>query len=317
MAGKKFCPVGKTAGGGKNATVVLLGTSDEKPIGRKIIESVERSVPASSEKVIDLMGKTSLDDLALVLRKLDALATGDTGTMHLASAMKTRILALFMGPAWCHETGPYGNGHLVLQASPDCAPCREGSDCPYGRRCRDLITPDLAFDALAALVDNDGGSLDLKVSDEVRLYRSVLDGFGVAYTPVDRRAMDLEEVIALSWREAGRGLIRPEYKPELPFELIDPLKFTGKPNELSRRADMLKRVETELKNGNGLTPPTARQDQLLAKILAWLASSVSGDRVPRFIRDMNAVITAAQGSDSAGTKELSKIAEKYYNDAVV
>ena len=51
---------------------------------------------------------------------------GDTGTLHLAAALGTRVVGLYMGTASCHETGPYGDGHYVLQAYAPCSPCNEG-----------------------------------------------------------------------------------------------------------------------------------------------------------------------------------------------
>jgi ADP-heptose:LPS heptosyltransferase len=66
---------------------------------------------------LDLVGRTDLLTLAAVLERAQVVVTGDTGPMHLAVAMGTRVLALF-GPADPSRTGPYGQLSSVLRAPP-------------------------------------------------------------------------------------------------------------------------------------------------------------------------------------------------------
>ncbi|MDD5556509.1 MAG: glycosyltransferase family 9 protein [bacterium] len=76
--------------------------------------------------------------LAALLGRLDLLVTNDTGPMHLAAAAGTRVVALF-GPTNPDRTGPWGEGHRVLRAPVDCAPCYE-RECPRGDDCMRAIT---------------------------------------------------------------------------------------------------------------------------------------------------------------------------------
>jgi len=96
------------------------------------------------------------------------LITGDTGTMHLATAVGTMVVALFFGSAYCFETGPYGEGHIVIQADLPCAPCYQNIDCK-NPRCRTAIKPQdvtrgielskkLTLDERAGVVDKEPGS---------------------------------------------------------------------------------------------------------------------------------------------------------------
>jgi ADP-heptose:LPS heptosyltransferase len=48
--------------------------------------------------------------------------TTDTGPMHLAAAVDTRVVALF-GPTAPWRTGPFGDGHQVIRTAPACSPC--------------------------------------------------------------------------------------------------------------------------------------------------------------------------------------------------
>jgi ADP-heptose:LPS heptosyltransferase len=78
----------------------------------------------SRAKSISLAGKTTLLQLGAVLEKCDLLVSGDTGPLHMATAVGTRVVALF-GAADPGRTGPVGKGHRVIQAGQvPCVPCR-------------------------------------------------------------------------------------------------------------------------------------------------------------------------------------------------
>ena len=123
--------------------VILFGGKDEEYLGEQFQDEWFRLAgqkpPAGT--VIDLIGKTSFPQLAAALKKCDLLISGDTGTMHLATTVGTRVLALFLGTALCHETGPYGEGHYVIHAHMPCSPCSEGA-CQRPL-CQQLISPEM------------------------------------------------------------------------------------------------------------------------------------------------------------------------------
>lgn len=112
--------------------IYLLGTATERPAARRLLR---RLPPALLPAVEDLCGKTDWPALADALSGLDALITPDTGLMHLAAHLGVPVLAFFLSSAWLHETGPYGLGHHVWQASCGCAPCLESAPCPRGTAC--------------------------------------------------------------------------------------------------------------------------------------------------------------------------------------
>lgn len=69
-------------------------------------------------------GRTNLKELGALLERASLVIANDTGPMHLAVAMKTKVIALF-GPTSPHITGPYGRGnHRVLFRNETCeVPC--------------------------------------------------------------------------------------------------------------------------------------------------------------------------------------------------
>jgi ADP-heptose:LPS heptosyltransferase len=58
---------------------------------------------------------TNLKQLAALLSLAKMYVGGDTGPMHIAAAVGTTCVALF-GPTRPVDSGPYGDGHVVLQA---------------------------------------------------------------------------------------------------------------------------------------------------------------------------------------------------------
>ncbi|MCA1905450.1 MAG: glycosyltransferase family 9 protein, partial [Desulfarculus sp.] len=189
--------------------VFLVGGHVERPLGQRLKEALG---PAG-EKVRDLMGRTDLPGLAAALAAMDLVVSGDTGSLHLATAVGAPVLALFMGPAQVHETGPYGAGHLVLQARDACGPCQEQAPvCGGVAPCRRLLEPAAVIQAAIELLDGRpaaevGAGLDLPEGVEPLL--GVMDGFGQRYRPLRPRSLDPLTALALALRQAGRDLLRP------------------------------------------------------------------------------------------------------------
>ena len=56
----------------------------------------------------------SLSRFAALVAECDVLVSNDSGPMHLATAVGTRVVDL-AGPSDPRRTGPYGPGHVVVQ----------------------------------------------------------------------------------------------------------------------------------------------------------------------------------------------------------
>ena len=112
--------------------IVILGSSAERVFSRKLTRLLH---PAVLQKVDDACGRTNLTDISDILMGCDLVMTPDTGIMHLAAHLGIPVQAFFLSSAWCFETGPYGNGHTVFQATRSCAPCVEKRPCPHTTAC--------------------------------------------------------------------------------------------------------------------------------------------------------------------------------------
>lgn len=96
---------------------------------------------------INLVNKTSLRELCAVLWSADRLVTGDSGPMHLATAVGTPVIALF-GPTTKHwGFYPAGTQDIVFERALSCRPCslHGGNQCPRGHVCLREISPQEVF----------------------------------------------------------------------------------------------------------------------------------------------------------------------------
>ena len=137
----RFGELGKRLSQKWNATVLLFGKEHEKPMAKEVLQKL-------GQRGIDLTGQTSLLQLAALLERCQLLVTNDTGTMHIASAVGTAVVALF-GPTDVVTTGPWGDGHVVINKDVPCSPCLKRV-CPKDHQCMKSITVDEVEEAVAA-----------------------------------------------------------------------------------------------------------------------------------------------------------------------
>jgi len=94
--------------------IVITGVTSEWNLGERIVQEVGKS------KVINLCGKTPIEELPYLLQSFRLLVTNDTGTMHLAVALKVPTVSLFSATR-AKGIGPYQDSHLhkIIQKNGD------------------------------------------------------------------------------------------------------------------------------------------------------------------------------------------------------
>jgi len=99
----------------------------------------------SSGKATSLAGKTSLKELAHIIKGARFMVCNDSGPMHIAAGLGVPVFAIF-GPTNPLRTGPYGKGHTIFQSGLDCVPCYS-KKCG-NLRCMDAISPEEVLSAI-------------------------------------------------------------------------------------------------------------------------------------------------------------------------
>lgn len=101
---------------GPNYEIVLIGTSKEKHLETQFFASL---TPEERTQVVSYIDKTGLKQLLGIMKNMDVLVTGDTGPLHLAIALKTKTVSLFV-TANPRYTGPYQDArlHQVIYIEP-------------------------------------------------------------------------------------------------------------------------------------------------------------------------------------------------------
>lgn len=120
--------------GRMNLRVILIGGKEEVPLAQAFIKE-------PGIDIINLVGKISLRQLAALFKRVSLLISNDSGPVHLAAAVGTKVIALFrsdIAGKTSRRWGPYGSGHIVIES----------------KRLED-ISADMVFEAVKKLM---GGS---------------------------------------------------------------------------------------------------------------------------------------------------------------
>lgn len=94
-------------------TFVLFGTPNDRAITEQVADGFD------SSRVVNRAGETNLAEFAEELTSCAALATNDTGGMHLANALGVPVVVVF-GPTNPVRTGPCYSGPKRLIQPPEC-----------------------------------------------------------------------------------------------------------------------------------------------------------------------------------------------------
>ena len=148
--------------------VVVVGSREENTLAENIVS-------LSQQQAVSLAGKTDVGTLAAVLEGAHRLVSNDTGTIHLAAAVGTPGIGIYLGPAAAKDTAPYGSSHVVIEADLPCAPCGYRDTCRTFS-CHRQITVDIVFHLCMA----DEQCLDeaARTLAGVRIYRTQVDRRG-------------------------------------------------------------------------------------------------------------------------------------------
>jgi ADP-heptose:LPS heptosyltransferase len=121
--------------------VVVTGVAREAAVAAAVVTAMTR--PA-----YDASGATSLGGMAALLESAALLASNDTGAAHLAIAIGTPSVTVFLSGDPRRWAGFRRDLHRVARADVGCNPCPH-LDCPIDFRCATRVTVDDVLDLVA------------------------------------------------------------------------------------------------------------------------------------------------------------------------
>ena len=106
----------------------------------------------------NLVGKTTLVQLAHVLARADVFVTADSGPMHVATSLRRPVVAIF-GPTDPVVYAPFQPERAIVVRHPvPCQPCYRldrVADCPLGHTlCQRRLMPETVYAAVRRLLDD-------------------------------------------------------------------------------------------------------------------------------------------------------------------
>ncbi len=133
----------------RDPTVFLVFFGDQATAS--LVKEICHGLPP---RVINLAGLTSLRELAALISVCDVLLTNDSGPMHIADALGTKIVALF-GSTSEIVTGPYRTGKVIHKHA-ECSPCYQRT-CPIDFRCMKRISADEVYKEIVQMLEEGAG----------------------------------------------------------------------------------------------------------------------------------------------------------------
>tara|TARA_B100000029_G_scaffold490143_1_gene548821 strand:- start:7210 stop:8268 length:1059 start_codon:yes stop_codon:yes gene_type:complete len=102
--------------------VWVLGSEKERQLGDAIVAMIK------NHNVINLCGKTSLEDVVDLIASVKVAVTNDSGLMHVAAAVNTHVIALY-GSSSPALTPPLTEKKDIFYLDLECSPCFR-RECP-------------------------------------------------------------------------------------------------------------------------------------------------------------------------------------------
>ncbi|NJK78643.1 MAG: glycosyltransferase family 9 protein [Chloroflexaceae bacterium] len=141
----RFAKAARLLGAATGLPVVVVGTEKDRERSAALLEAI-------GSTAFDMVGQTTLPELAALIDEAQLLLTNNTATMHIADATRTPQVVLFAGTELAVQWQPRHTPTRLLTRPTWCSPCYLFT-CPYQQECLD-ISPATVMAAASALLGN-------------------------------------------------------------------------------------------------------------------------------------------------------------------
>ncbi len=125
--------------------IVFIGDKTDYKIAKRIAERMK-------ESTINLCGRTSLIQLAILMEKAQCVLSNDSAPMHLASYLNKPVCALF-GPTSSQQYGPWSKQSVVIKNNTQCHKCHH-LEKEAEHTCMEAIKSEQVLSGIFGLLEN-------------------------------------------------------------------------------------------------------------------------------------------------------------------
>ena len=100
--------------------IILVGSKSDLPTEKYILQHIKSKgiKNITSDRIISLIGKTTIKESAAIITKCDAIICNDSGPMHIAAAVNKKVISLF-GPTNPKRKAPLWKESLSIWKDKD------------------------------------------------------------------------------------------------------------------------------------------------------------------------------------------------------
>ncbi len=215
----------KTLRDAKEYKVILVGSKSE--ILRSQLITENPLLKTVSERIVNMVGKTSLEEVFLTLQSSKLFVGHDSMVGHLASLTDTPSLTIALGSVRPHETTPYHNDAYTLAPKTKCFPCFPQDSCSYTQCHMDIPhqTVSVAIHQLLSKGKITSASLKEESSSfhlgSIHLYSSHFNNYGQqVLTDLVEGTLDAREVMR-SLTRISFSFLFSQFEENFPFPKLN------------------------------------------------------------------------------------------------
>lgn len=127
----------------RDIRVIVTGTQQDMEEANKLSGLVKNT------KIINACGRTSVNQLACLIKRCNVFISCDSAPLHIAAAVGVPFVALF-GPTDYRRHMPYAKNAIVINKALPCGPCYR-PNCKTNK-CMKLITPEELLETVTKII---------------------------------------------------------------------------------------------------------------------------------------------------------------------
>jgi ADP-heptose:LPS heptosyltransferase len=159
-----FAAAARTLAAQTEMQMVMVGSLEDMEVIQPVLQVADENLYGNVHSVI---GRTTLPELAALIRGARLTITNRSAAMHIADIFKCPTVVIYPGTDATDSWRPRSTSARVLSRPAFCSLCYE-SDCSYGMKCLDIRPEEVVIAALEMLGGQSCSSTIYRVLQEYR-----------------------------------------------------------------------------------------------------------------------------------------------------